>query len=411
MHFGPGLVFFTFRNGTCYGQFDYLTPEDLPRVPLERYQAILLPSVLDFPDAAQDALTSYVKNGGTAVADLSLGMLQMKGNNHYLPAKMQELFGVINTPGLRPVRLNLEVYREHPRFPLLLQGLRSTGLHNSLAIGQAAKAIPVAGTDLLFTTTTSRKVQRPTPRPHRPLEAKPITGMFIRRHERGVALYAPFPLYQYWASGSMLFDEFHRNLFGAGMALEMERPMDFLPTMASAAAYQDGVALWTRDRTVPQLRVNNPARRLFTTHAGSCVLEPDRTVVTCTTAGYHIVEALPVTVDPVPFAVRVADCQQSKQAFSLDLGAADEDAGKSLTLRVTGGVYAIAPGSRHRVTLVTEQAVKDFTVAADARGTLVLSLPAARCRVLLGGADTIVEPTPAESDQAPGELIIDVDPL
>ncbi len=409
VHFGPGLLFFTFRNGTCYGQFDYLAPEDLPLVPLARYQALLLPAVLDFPDAAQDALIAYVRHGGTAVADLSLGMLQMKGNNHYLPAKMQELFGVINTPGLRPVRLNLEVYREHPRFPLLLQGLRSTGVSNGLAIGQAARAIPLAGTDLLCTTTPSRTIQRPTPRLHRPLEAKPITGIFIRRHEHGVALYAPFPLYQYWASGSMLFDEFHRNLFGAGVALEMERPMDFLPSMASAAAFADGIALWTRDRTLPRLRITNPARRLFATQAGSCVLEPNRTIVTGDTAGYHIIEALPVTVDPAPFAVRVADCQQSKQAFTLDLGAADEDAGKSLILRVSGGAYAIAPGSRHRVTLVTEQAVKDFTITADARGVLVLSLPAARCRVLLGGADTIVEPQPTPATD--GELVIDADPL
>ena len=238
-----------------------------------------------------------------------------------------------------------------------------------------------------------------------------MTGMFIRRYEKGVALYAPFPLYQFWASGTMLFDEFHRNLFGADVTLEMERPMDFLPSMASTAAYADGAAVWTRDRTVPQLRISNPTRRLYTTRAGSCVLEPNRTVITCTTPGYHIVEALPATVDFVPFGVRVADCQQSKQSFSLDLGAADEDAGKPLTLRVSSGAYAIKPGSRHRVTLVTEGAVKDFTVTADARGTLTLPLLAARCRVLLGGADTIVEPQPADQSADDGELIIDVDPL
>lgn len=407
IHFGPGMCFFTFRNGTCYGQFDYLAPEDLPRVSLSRYRTLVLPSVLDFPDDAQDALVAFVRNGGTAVADLSLGTVQMNGNFQFLPPKMQELFGVINVPGFRQVRMNLEVYRNFPRFPRLLQGLRSTGIYNGMTIAAAARALPMAGTDLLFSTTESQIIQLPTPRPYKPLEQKPVTGLFLRRYDNGLALYASFPLYQYWISGAMLFDEFHRDLFADGAAIELERPVDFLPTLASAAVFTDGVAVWTRDTTLPQLRIANPTRQAFATLAGSCLLEPDHTTLTFTSPGYHIVDALPITIEPASFPVRFSASQVNAQGLVFDLATTDEDAEKSLVVHVTGGAFPIAPGSRQTATVVSSSGSRDFTVTANEHGVLTLYLPVARCRVFLGGSDMIIEPTTPAGD----DHVIDAEPV
>jgi hypothetical protein len=277
-------------------------------------------------------------------------------------------------------------------------------LNNGVAVGQAARGLPMAGTDLLFSTTESRRLQPPTPRPVRPLEQRPVIGLFLRRQGEGLALYAPFPLYQFWISGSQLFDEFHRGLFAAGAAVELERPVDFLPTMASVAVFTSGVAAWTRDGTVPRLRISNHARQAFTTEAGSCVLEPERTTITFTAPGYHFVEALPITIEPTSFAVRFSASQVNEQGLIFDLGAPDEDANRPVVVRVRNGAFRILPHARQTATVVTSGGVRELTATADAHGELTLYLPAARCRVFLGGTDTILDVAPTD-DTSDGQVI------
>ncbi len=76
-YYSPGLLMFYLRNGTRYGQIDYLAAGDLPQVlPATRYRTVILPAVFDLPAPAQMALLSFVDGGGTILGDLGIGMFQ-----------------------------------------------------------------------------------------------------------------------------------------------------------------------------------------------------------------------------------------------------------------------------------------------------------------------------------------------
>lgn len=398
---GPAALYFAVRDGTCYGQFDYLAVEDLAAVPLTRYRTLLLPTVLDLPPAAQQALQQFVGGGGTVVADLGLGTVQMNGNAMLLPEEMLRLFGVVSRPELKEVRLNMEVYRPHPRFAGLVQGLRTTGLSQGYAITKSTKAVPLAGTELLFQLVASRQLQPPTrPRPYHILPQVPTRGMFVAPFGKGFALYATFPLYQHWSSGAMLFDDFHRELLGADAEVTLQRPIDLLPAMASVAKYADGsVAVWTKDLTAPVVEVRNPDRRAYDVIGGRCDLAGTVTTLRYQEPGYHLANALPIFFGPTSAPISFMASQICKQALVFDLGSSDAQPGP-VTLRIGTGTYAVPPGSTHRVTLLTRTSTQDLALTADAQGVLTVAVPQSKCRVLITGpgATLPVQPVPPDDD-------------
>lgn len=396
LHYGPGIVFSNFRQGTNAGQIDYLAPEDLPALSLSRYRVLLLPSVLDFPEDAQQALATFVGEGGTAVADLGLGAMQ-SGLYHYLPPEMMKLFGVINVPGLSEVRLNLEVYRAHPRFPRLIQGLRTTGLRSGYMISQAARVKPMPGTDLLFQTVASDEIKPPRPRQHEPLDPRKETrGMFIVARGRGQALYAPLPLYQWWTSGNLLYEEFHRDLFSYGSDVELEQPVDFLTPFSEVAVYADGgMVMWSKNRQAPVARVRNPQRQLFAGFDGYSELTPEGTWLRANTAGFHAISTLPLFVEPAPFRVLFSLTQADARGYLFDIGADDDHADQPVTLRLGNGAYRIIPGSSHHVSVVSPRGNWVHVVTADAQGVLRVKLPSARCNVMISGAEPVLELDPS----------------
>jgi hypothetical protein len=395
MYLGSSGLFFTLRNGTVYGQIDYLSPDDLTTQPLSDYGTIILPSVLDLPDFAQLALRAYVDAGGLVVADLGLGTLQANGNQHFLPVLLSDLFGVTITPGIKEARLNLEVYRSHPLFPSLLQGMRTAGLNRGFQITRIAEAVPLMGTDLLFAVVGGRpKVTRPSPRPFTPLPRVSMRGFFVHPFGRGYACFAPFPLYQWWTPGCLLFEEFHRDLFARNAEVSLDRPIDFLPDNAGVAVYQDGsVAVWTKDRLVPEASVPNPARHAYLVPGGQCRLYPDRTTFTFSTPGYHLVEPLPAFVYPTPYPVSVTAMQVAAKSLVFALDTDPDNADQPVKLRFSTGAYAIAPHSRHLVTIVTPTGGSVESYTADGDGWLTLTLPSARCQLTLSAeaADIDVE--------------------
>ncbi len=385
MYLGSSGLFFALRNGTSYGQIDYLAPDDLCTQPLSGYGAIVLPSVLDLPDNAQLALRRYVDTGGLAVADLGLGTLQANGNEHYLPVLMSDLFGVTVAPGIQEVRLNLSVYRAHPAFPSLLQGLCTTGLNHGAQITRIVSVVPAMGTDLLFTPVSGQPaVIHPTPRPYATLPSVLTRGFFVHPFGHGCACFAPFPLYQWWSPGCMLFEEFHRDLFGRSSEVMLDRPIDFLPDNAGVAAYEDGsVAVWTKDQTVPAASVPNPMRHVYQVDGGQCRLFPDHTAFVFTSAGYHLAEPLPAFVYPTTFPVNVTATLVNAKSLVFELDTDDENATQPVKLRFSTGTYPIDPGSRHQVTVVTPTGGIVDTLTADADGWLTLTVPAARAQITL----------------------------
>jgi hypothetical protein len=412
----PGMCFYHFRQGTSFGQLDYLAAEDLSLVPLAQYRTLLLPAVLDVPVEVQQALDRYVRLGGIAVADVGLGTLQGNGNGYLLPQGMMMLFGVLSMPGVERAPLNLEVYRGHPLLPHLVSGTRTTGISNGFMIARIAKVTPLPGTDLLFTTVASDKPNPPTPRPHVPLESKPTRGMFINKMERGYAIFAPFPLYQFWMPGSMLFGELHRDLFGRQPRIVLEQPAELLPANAAVAAFaDDSVAVWTMDKTSPTALLPASGRRVYDTSGGVCEIGPDATRLRYSTAGFHLAEPLPVTVDPLPFVMPISVVQLTPEGLGLDLSP-DERAGTSpVTLRIAGGVYPIAPNTPHRVSLVTRTGSHEQVLTADAAGQLVVTLPGTHCRLLISPPDPVVhthqgQPSRAVPVPEDGGVVIDAVP-
>jgi hypothetical protein len=410
---GPGLLYFTLRQGTCYGQFDYLAVEDLTPARLARYQTLVALSAFDLPSPAQEALGTFVGAGGTLVADLGAGTMQTDGAYQILPATLTQLLGVQSVPGLFDLRYNLEVYRDTRRFPTLMQGVRSSGIADGYTLTRAGRVIPLPGTDLLFTFVKSRGgLARPIPRPIKPLPRKAAYGVFIRAEGAGQAIYCPFPLYQGWIPGSGLFEEFHRDLFSAGATMQLEQPIDFLSPSAEVARFADGsLAAWTRDGLQPVIRVSNPAYRLFQTSAGLCELGPDGTRLRFTTPGYHLALPLPIQLAPPPTPVQARIEQLTAQSLLLTLAPADGQApagAPSLTLRVATGRYRVSPGSRHHLTIFSAGGSRDLEVTATATGLLDLVVPLG-CRLLLTTTTPeldIERPTPDD----PADLIIDAIP-
>ena len=419
---GPGMFYFTLRQGTCYGQLDYLAPDDLPHVTLSAYQTLLLLSVLDLPVTAQKALSDFVLNGGTALADLGLGTMQAIGDFQQLPPKMMELFRVMQVAGLTETRLNLQVYRSPvPEFPSLISGLRTTGLGDGYAVVRSAQATPIAGADLLFTTVASRQIVLPSPRPYQPLSRQPANGMFIARPGKGVALYTPCSLYQAWLPGFMVFEEFHRDLFGRGAAIALDFPIDFLPAHAAVATFADGrIALWGQDQSRVSARLlDNPRREIYTIPDGWCEIGPDGTRLRCEHGGFHLAERAPITLDPAAFVVSIAVTQNTPQGLVVDIGADDANSAQPVTLRVGSGatamargMYVITPGSQHQVTMVAGDAGKIQQLQADDLGILRLTVPA-RSHLLITGPTTLTDTKPPQSPPPTDdnhEILIEAEP-
>jgi len=419
---GPGLFYFMLRQGTCYGQIDYLSPDDLSHNLLKTYHTILLLSALDIPESAQQALSDFMLDGGTVVADLGAGTMQAVGDYQQLPPKLMALFRVMKVAGLRETRLNLQVYRSPvPEFPGLISGLRTTGLGDGYAIVRTAMGMPIAGADLLFDTVASKQIVQPSPRPYHPLPLTPTTGIFITRQGKGLALYAPFCLYQAWLPGFMLFEEFHRDLFGRGAAIALDFPIDFLPTHAAVATFADGrIALWGQDESHVSARLlDNPRREIYTLPDGWCELSAEGTRLCCAHGGFHLAERAPITLDPVPFTVRAAVTQNSEKGLVIDLNADDDYRARPVTLHIgsgataiASGMYAIAPGSSHQVTVVDGDHGGIQQLQADNLGILRLTVPA-HSHILITAQTAVVDTKPSETPPTTGdnrEVVIEAAP-
>jgi hypothetical protein len=374
---GPGNLIFRLRNGTSYGQIDYLSPEDLVQAPLSRYAVVLLLSALDLPRPSMLALTRYVGSGGLLLADVGAGTLQANGNHLSLPPELTQLFRVQNyDTRLSEDRLNLEVYRSTPLFPRLVAGMRTLGLYEGFAVRFSARFRPVEGSDLLFALVAKRGFDRPVPRPYKPLPRVPTRGIFIAGHGNGLAIFAPMPLYQCWLPGNMLFEEFHRDLFGRNADTMFRRPIDFLPPRAALSRYADGsVALWTRDEVQPVAWVRNPERVVYNLPGGSCEIMAGGTNLSCGSSGYHLAEPLPVRIARMDLPVIVRVLQADAAGLVLQFRAKDDLAGEVITLEIGDGAYRVAPGSAHRLIWLTDADGGEIAATADENGLLHIDVP------------------------------------
>jgi len=374
---GPGNLIFRLRNGTCYGQLDYLSPEDLTQGALNQYKVILLLSALDLPRPAMLALTRYVADSGLLLADIGAGTLQANGNHLSLPTELTQLFRVENyDTRFSDDRFNLEVYRSTPFFPRLVAGMRTLGLFEGFAVRYSARFRPIEGSDLLFSLVPKRGFDQPVIRPYKPLPRVPTRGIFISGYGNGLTIFAPLPLYQCWLPGSMLFEEFHRDLFGRNADIMFRQPIDFLPPRAALARYADGsMAMWTQDEVQPVVWVKNPERIVFDLPGGSSEIMQGGTNLSCGSAGYHLARPLPVRLARMDLPVIVRALRADKAGMVLQFRTRDDLAGEVITLEIGDGAYPVAPGSTHRLIWLNDDDGGETEVAADENGLLHIDVP------------------------------------
>ncbi len=387
MHFlygGPGSFFFLLNEGTSYGQMDYISVDDLAALPISRYHTILLPSVLDLPMEAQLALTKYCFDGGTIVADVGLGTLQENGDMHSLPPLMRDLFGLDNNPDFNDTRYNLEVTRQHPRFPMMVPGLRSTGAFKDYMITHSAFMTPRPGTDLLCKAVETTTWQASNFGPMPPMKFKPQCGIFVKDNHSGYATFASFPLYRFWLSGQHMWEEFHRDIFGQSAPLQLKQPAQFRSSFTMVSSYQDGsIIAWTKIPVKPIVEWENKTRQAYYAPTALCSIGPRTTHFTFNTPGLHLAVPLPIWLDETPGTVDFGVMQNNSQAMLLTLSVPNPADIGVVLMRITDGDYKITPGSRHHVTIIGNPRVIDRELVADEKGALTIDVGETRCRILI----------------------------
>ncbi len=239
----PSNLVWGLRWGTAFGGVDYLAPEDLSETPLDVYNTILAPQMLDCSLENQTALTNYVTAGGVLVADLGLGALQSGGQVGILPPAMSLLFGVPGSYDVRPVSFNLKGGEQHPLLPQWANKIRqrpTITLTGGDGLGQAAFSGPV-GFSLVNPSATiigvgpqiGTKVANGRPA----LWSAPLTA---NSAARGTAIFAPFRLWSYWRPGNLGFNDFHGDLMSRGATLAISgnaqgQIFDVTPDSSNAA--------------------------------------------------------------------------------------------------------------------------------------------------------------------------------
>lgn len=405
LHFlygGPGSLFYILNEGTSYGQIDYISVDDLLALPIARYRTILLPSVLDLPQEAQLALVKFVFNGGTVVADVGLATMQDNGDMHSLPPLMRDLFGVDNNPKFTDTNYNLEVTRQHPRFPMMAPGLRSSGVQDDYMITHSALMTPRLGTDVLCravqTTTWQASSFKPMPR----LELKPQCGIFVKNIGRGYATFASFPLYRFWLDGQHMWEEFHRDVFGFESTLRLEQPTQFRSPFSLVANYADGSLIaWTKIPIKPIVELENKKRQAYYAPSGLCTIGPRVTHFTFNNPGLHLAVPLPIWLQEAPGPVDFGVMQNNNQALLLTINIpSPADIGVVL-LHITGGEYKVTPNSRHHVTIIGNPRVSDRDIVADETGILMVDISEPHCRVLIMPVATADSVTITTGDSPP----------
>lgn len=218
----PSNLVWGLRWGTAFGGVDYLAPEDLSEAPLDLYNTILAPQMLDCSLENQSALTNYVGNGGVLVADLGLGALQSGGQIGSLPPAMSLLFGVPGTYDVRPTSFNLQGGAQSELFPLWnakIQKRSNVNLTQGDGPGNSAFAGPT-GFSLVNPAATiigvGPQIGTNVGNRRAALLTAPLTA---NNAGRGTAIFAPFRMWTHWRPGQIGFDDFHGGLMSHGATL------------------------------------------------------------------------------------------------------------------------------------------------------------------------------------------------
>ena len=401
VNYGASMLFYTWRDGTAFGQFDYLSVNDIPAVAngeienptgeepdknLKKYSVIIMPNAIDLPETVAQALSTWVTNGGVLLADANAGIYQVNGYEDSMPPYLENLFGIKIEKGMENKPLNLEVALKHPYFKLLTPGLRTTGLGKGFIMTDNIKAVMQPDAELLCdvvdnnnTPTTPDKKSK-----NSPATGKVIRGITIMPHGKGAALFALFNLYSRWAPGNMMFDELHRDLLSKGAKVTLEKPIDLIPTNASVAYYADkSVGLWLRDDNDGSLIINDADGQVYAGRDLKCTIDEEHVHISAI-SGLVMADPLPIFFRRNRFPADIQMKMYNENEISFNIEAQEGNQIRPISWIISSGNYIITPTSKHKIQITTKSGIKlDKIITADEQGKLDLISPEACCQVMI----------------------------
>ena len=368
----PGKLFRALGRGTVFGQIDYLSESSIETVSLSRYSVIIAPLALSLTPSEHAALSRYISQGGTFLADVGLGFAQ-SGSLERLPSDLAAIFGVSPVPGSHQGAVNLMAMAPSARFPSLQRQMGTYGGDKPASFDPPTYyvllsngAFPVLG---------------------QWQSAPAFAGIMARPQEQGWALYATTRLWQNWGPGNAAFDAFHRDLFGFASPIALKQSEGVVPG-DDFAAFEDGsVMLLKRSREPTEILLRNPKGRVYRIWGGmeeirSAKVSPNSALI-FGRGGLQPAEPLPIEVssDAQRLLVQMVDYSPEGVSFALygpaTQIAANQSAGVSVTpggdatarVRIARGAYVVRPGSRHEIRIrplaAPQGALSEVTVGRD----------------------------------------------
>ncbi len=396
-NYGASMLFYYWRDGTAFGQFDYLSVYDIPAqtssdiadptgddpaANIKKYSVIIMPNAIDLPESSANALAHWVKGGGILLADANAGIYQATGNEDSMPIYLENLFGIKMEKGVEYKPLNLEVVYKHPYFNLLKPGLRSNGMAKGYLIADNVKAVLQPDADLLCSVIDSNSSKKEVPPYYKYVSqaGKVVRGITIKPSGEGAALFALFNLYSRWTPGNMMFDEFHRDLLSKGAKVALGKPIDLIPSNASVAYYADkSVALWLRDESDGLVAIHDADGQVYSGRDVKCTID-ETGVKLSALSGLVVADPLPIYFRRVRFPVNIDIKSYTDNNIVFVVNAFDDNQVRPISCVISTGKYKIVPSSKHRVQLSTKTGIKsEKIVVADEQGRLDLMSPEACC--------------------------------
>lgn len=402
-----------YRLGTVLGGLDYLCLQDVVEEgdALDRYSVIFLPSCLSLPPEVATVLRGYVERGGAVFADLGAGMYQARSWNP-ADSPMAAQFGLVSAIEPSDRFGTFRVGELHPAFPSVRLGMgaqgtfvpgqpqgASLGHHSryryegpatamkgyafrglSWFVGVGPNTIPLA------TQTVRFDADR---RPH-------FLGLTVTPLGSGLWVFAPFPCWAYWPPQDPLHAAVHGDLMARRALCRLVGP-DFADPGIGVSASEDVIHLLARGREEraqvlaarADHRVYLGARCTFDaaarTHdgrrSGAVLLD-----VELIPGGMAHCSAIPVRIRPEVGDAHARPVVYGPGMIMLEVGGNGAQWGRvgretpegfhggaptRLRIGVDDGLYPVAPGSVHQVTLQEGRAAaQSWTVTADHRGRL-----------------------------------------
>ncbi|MGI5818519.1 MAG: alpha-amylase family protein [Armatimonadota bacterium] len=411
-----------YRLGTIFGGLDYLTMRQVAEADLRAYSVVFMPTCLSVPQAAASALMSYVEGGGAVFADLGLGMYEARS---WMPTSspLAVLFGIAGA--LEPAD-RVGTYRvgeSHPAFPSVRHGMEAQG---TFVIGEGVERSVGSVTQERFegaaTASKSYAFQGPSwfVRPSSgtiPLATQSVRhdqeqnpfflGLTVNSVGAGLAVFTPFAAWSYWPPADALHEAVHCDLMARRARYRLLSNRLVEPAVGLSGSDDRLRLLRRRGEGQVEVLAGTADHRAYLGTTGLFSAEARtsrgarsgvvRLAVDLPAGAMRDCEAIPLRLRPAEGHCRARVAAYAPGLIMLEIGGTGSVWGRErrgmperfyggartqIRFSIDDGLYPVAPGSRHQVTLMEGREHSNATmVTADHRGRLDFWLTTAGARV------------------------------